>query len=73
MSTSRRPPGIPDPGPSIQALLATVAALKEAVEILSGARGDSLDFSLRRGDLIALELATEAELSKIERRKLQTG
>lgn len=73
MSTRRRPPGIPEPAMDPQSMLATIRALKEQVEILSGARGESLDSALRRSDMVALGLASEADLQKIERYRLQTG
>lgn len=45
---------IPTPRPDTFALMESVNALKEQVELMSGSRGDSLDFYISFRDLLTL-------------------
>lgn len=64
MSKQRRLPTIPEPSATVESLHATVRALKEAVELLAGQRGDARDIAVTWGDLMDQNLVTKEQVPK---------
>lgn len=63
----RKPPAIPDPIPTIDSLMETVAALKQAVEILLGQTGGKREAAVRWQELINIGMIKEDQVPPKER------
>jgi hypothetical protein len=59
---SARYPSIPEPQPDVENLLATVQALKETIEVLTGQRGLAPRRVATMQDLIDMALIIEDEI-----------
>lgn len=63
-SKRRERPTIPEPYAELASLRASVIALKEAVEILSGQRGSPVDAAVTWQDLLNMDAINKADIPK---------
>lgn len=62
--SKRTLPTIPQPDMTIASIHAAVVALKEAVELLAGQRGDARDIAVTWGDLADKGVITKEQVPK---------